>query len=127
MTGVPAAKIIVTELKYRVTRRGLSPNFASNNKQIDFYSPRNHKKTYSFLMISGGGDRSQLIRLNSLNIRSRIWRQSLAYSFPGTHKDILLKETGSKVLHSTFLFASKNVMKVSYIFSTLNILKINNT
>ena len=77
-------------------------------------------------MISGG-DRSQLIRLNSLNIRSRIWRQSLAYSFPGTHKDILLKETGSKVLHSTFLFASKNVMKVSYIFSTLNILKINNT
>ena len=127
MTGVPAAKIIVTELKYRVTRRGLSPNFASNNKQIDLYSPRNHKKTYSFLMISGGWDRSQLIPLNSLNIRSRIWRQSLAYSFPGTHKDILLKETGSKVLHSTFLFASKNVMKVSYIFSTLNILKINNT
>ena len=30
----------------------LSPNFASNNKQI--YSPRNHQKAIGFLIVLGG-------------------------------------------------------------------------
>ena len=43
---------------------------------FNFYSPWNHQKTYGFLMIPGGMWR-YLIRLNSLNIRNKIWGRSL--------------------------------------------------
>ena len=47
--------------------KGWSPNFASNTKQINFYSSWNHQIYNDFR-----GYRSQLISLNSLNIKSEI-------------------------------------------------------
>ena len=41
---------------------------------INFYSPWNHQKTRDFLIIQRG-DTNELIRLNSFNIRSKIWRR----------------------------------------------------
>ena len=47
---------------------------------INFYPPWNHQKTTSFLIISGG-NRSCTICLNSLNIRSKTWRQYYKLNF----------------------------------------------
>ena len=43
---------------------------------INFYSPWNHQKTRFFVDFKGNG--SWYIPLHSLNIRSKIWRRSLA-------------------------------------------------
>ena len=40
---------------------------------INFYFPRNHHKTYSFLMLS------VVIEINSLNIGSKIWKWSTTF------------------------------------------------
>ena len=45
---------MLTLNKHLLNDLGTIVNFAFNFMRINFYSPRNHLKTYSFLMISGG-------------------------------------------------------------------------
>ena len=51
-------------------------HYVNLRKLINFYSPWNEKKTIGFLIILGG-NRSQLICVNSLNNWSGFWRWSL--------------------------------------------------
>ena len=57
------------------------PSLPRLSKSVDFYSPEITRKSKIFLWYNFGGNSSQLIGLNSLNIKNKIWSCSLNYYF----------------------------------------------
>ena len=82
---------------------------------INFYSPWNRQKTYGFLMILG------LLRLNSLNIRCKFWRQFLIQTstFSGLRKDCITTDTLGYVCNPYWNFG---IIFVSFLFIHLKVI-----
>ena len=94
----------INTFHWKLVRGRLQISFLtlSELKRIIFYPPWNHQKAIDFLMISR--ETSSLICVNSLNIRSKIWRRSLTDgTFAGWVKTLCWKLKGSRLKY-TVLF-----------------------